>query len=67
MKMFGGGGGITALNELRNGAAGLIPGVGFNEIFIDAWDKWTSGDTDSAASIIQKGRQVGEGCLRQRA
>ena len=53
-KMFGGGGGITALSELRNGAAGLIPGVGFNEIFIDAWHKWTSGDTDSAASIIKK-------------
>ena len=32
-RMFGGGGGITVLSELRNGAAGLIPGVGFNEIF----------------------------------
>ncbi len=53
--MFGGGGGITAFGELRNGAAGLIPGVGFNEIFIDAWDKWRGGDPDGTAGIIQKG------------
>lgn len=57
-RMFGGGGGVTALSELRNGAAGLIPGVGFNEIFIDAWDKWTSGDADAAADIIQKGDKL---------
>ncbi len=57
-RMFGGGGGITALSELRNGAAGLIPGVGFNEIFIDAWDKWTSGDADAAADIIHKGNKL---------
>ncbi|MCY4539073.1 MAG: dihydrodipicolinate synthase family protein [Chloroflexi bacterium] len=53
--MFGGGGGISALGELQNGAAGLIPGVGFNEIFIDAWDKWSSGEPDTAAAIIQMG------------
>ncbi len=57
-RMFGGGGGVTALSELRNGAAGLIPGVGFNEIFIDAWHKWTSGDADAAADIIQKGNKL---------
>ncbi len=54
-KMFGGGGGITVLEELRNGAAGLIPGVGFNEIFLAAWDKWKSGDTEAAEAIIMKG------------
>ena len=53
--MFGGGGGITALGELQNGAAGLIPGVGFNEIFIAAWDKWRGDEADAAAGIIQKG------------
>lgn len=53
--MFGGGGGITALSELQNGAAGLIPGVGFNEIFINAWDKWCSGDPDGTAGVIQAG------------
>ena len=53
--MFGGGGGITALDELRSGAGGLIPGVGFNEIFLAAWDKWTQGDTDAVADIIKAG------------
>ena len=53
--MFGGGGGITVMSELRNGAAGLIPGVGFNEIFLQAWDKWTRGDERAAARIIESG------------
>ena len=53
--MFGGGGGITALDELRSGAGGLIPGVGFNEIFLAAWDKWTGGDADAVAAIISQG------------
>lgn len=56
--MFGGGGGITALSELRNGAAGLIPGVGFNEIFIAAWRKWTGGDAQAAAAIMQNGDRL---------
>jgi len=54
-KMFGGGGGITVLEELRNGAAGLIPGVGFNEVFLAAWDKWNSGETETAEAIIKQG------------
>ena len=54
-KMFGGGGGITVLEELRNGAAGLIPGVGFNEIFLSAWDRWKRGETEAAEAIILKG------------
>ena len=54
-KMFGGGGGITVLSELRSGAAGLIPGVGFNEVFLAAWEKWINGDADGAAAIIQGG------------
>lgn len=52
-KMFGGGGGITVLGELRSGAAGLIPGVGFNEIFLAAWDKWTQGNAEGTATIIK--------------
>ena len=58
VRMFGGGGGITVLNELRNGAAGLIPGVGFNEIFLAAWDKWTRGDADATAGIIDAGNAL---------
>ena len=53
--MLGGGGGITVLEELRNGAAGLIPGVGFNEIFLAAWDKWKTGETVAAEAIIKRG------------
>lgn len=53
-KIFGGGGGITVLDELRNGAAGLIPGVGFNEIFLAAWERWTIGDQAAAEDIIQR-------------
>ena len=56
--MFGGGGGISALDELRSGAGGLIPGVGFNEIFLAAWDKWTQGDVDAAAGIIARGEPL---------
>ena len=57
-RMFGGGGGITVLDELQSGAAGLIPGVGFNEIFLEAWEKWTLGDTDAVGSIIQAGQAL---------
>ena len=54
-RMFGGGGGITVLAELRSGAAGLIPGVGFNEIFLAAWDAWQRGDEAAVERIIQGG------------
>ena len=52
-KMFGGGGGITVLTELRNGAAGLIPGVGFNEVFLEAWSAWSNDDQETATQILQ--------------
>jgi len=45
----------AVLEELRNGAAGLIPGVGFNEIFLSAWDKWKRGETEAAEAIIKLG------------
>lgn len=54
-RMLGGGGGITVLEELRNGAAGLIPGVGFNEVFLAAWDKWKRGETEPAEEVIANG------------
>ncbi len=57
-RMFGGGGGITVLSELRNGAAGLIPGVGFNEIFLDAWERWRAGDDSATANIIETGNAL---------
>ncbi len=57
-RMFGGGGGITVLSELENGAAGLIPGVGFNQIFLAAWAKWCAGDSAGAAAIIAGGQAL---------
>lgn len=50
--LFGGGGGITLLPELRAGANGAIPGVGFNEIFLQAWTAWESGDEGEAERLI---------------
>ena len=64
-RMFGGGGGITVLNELRNGAAGLIPGAGFNEIFLAAWDRWTTGDDAATAGVIERWQCLDQSCLRQ--
>ena len=57
-RMFGGGGGITVLDELRSGAAGLIPGVGFNEIFLAAWGAWKQSDADATEAIIKKGEAL---------
>ncbi len=57
-RMFGGGGGITVLDELRSGAAGLIPGVGFNEIFLAAWEKWLGGDEAAVVNIIERGQAL---------
>ena len=50
--LFGGGGGITFLDELRAGATGLIPGVGFNERFVDAWAAWVAGDVARAEALV---------------
>ena len=57
-RMFGGGGGITVLDELRSGAAGLIPGVGFNEIFLAAWGAWKQSDADATEAVIKKGEAL---------
>jgi dihydrodipicolinate synthase/N-acetylneuraminate lyase len=50
--LFGGGGGITFLDELRAGASGLIPGVGFNERFLAAWSAWNDGDAGRAEELL---------------
>jgi 4-hydroxy-tetrahydrodipicolinate synthase len=52
--LLGGGGGINLPAELRAGASGVIPGVGFNECFIDVWAKWTQGDEAQAEAILRK-------------
>lgn len=50
--LFGGGGGITLLPELRAGANGLIPGVGYNDYFVKAWRAWQAGDATEAQRLI---------------
>lgn len=44
VRMFGGVGGISLREELEVGAAGLLPGVCFNEFFVDVWAAWTADD-----------------------
>ena len=51
--LFGGGGGITFYDELRVGAAGLLPGVGFNEYFTQIWTAWQSGDYRGVAETLR--------------
>ena len=52
--LFGGVGGIALQEELRAGAGGLLPGVGFNEYFIRVWAAWTRGDQSEADSILRE-------------
>ncbi len=42
VRLFGGVGGISLREELEVGAAGLLPGVGFNEFFVEVWAAWTA-------------------------
>ncbi len=58
VSLFGGGGGITVIDELRAGANGLIPGVGFNEIFMAIWQAWERGDTLAAETILQQAQPL---------
>ncbi len=46
--------------ELDGSAAGLIPGVGFNEIFLAAWGKWRAGDRAGATDIIAGGQALAQ-------
>src|SRR5205814_1274896 len=40
------------LDELRAGASGLIPGVGFNERFLAAWAAWEEGNLARAEELL---------------
>jgi 4-hydroxy-tetrahydrodipicolinate synthase len=56
VKHFGGIGGLTLREELAAGAAGLLPGVGFNEFFQQVWAAWLKEDhatVDSALVRLQ--------------
>jgi dihydrodipicolinate synthase/N-acetylneuraminate lyase len=51
--LFGGVGGITFIDELEAGAAGVIPGVGFNEVFIQAWVAWQAGNKTEVKRLLE--------------
>lgn len=52
--LFGGVGGIALQEELKAGASGLLPGVGFNEYFLRVWEAWTKGDTAQADNLLRQ-------------
>jgi dihydrodipicolinate synthase/N-acetylneuraminate lyase len=52
VKLFGGVGGVTFIDELDVGVAGVIPGVGFNEVFKHAWTAWNAGDREAVRAIL---------------
>ena len=58
--LFGGVGGIALQEELAAGAAGLLPGVGFNEYFVSVWRAWEAGDRVKSDSILQEAQPLVE-------
>ena len=50
--VFGGVGGIALLEELRAGAAGVLPGVGFNEYFVDVWKAWRANNVLAVEAVL---------------
>ncbi len=52
--LFGGVGGISFFEELEVGVAGVIPGVGFNEVFQMAWRAWQEGDKAQVHEVLTK-------------
>ena len=58
VRMFGGVGGISLREELEVGAAGLLPGVGFNEFFVDVWAAWTRDDKMRVDDILLRAQPL---------
>lgn len=56
--LFGGVGGIALQDELRAGASGLLPGVGFNDVFYSAWEAWQAGDHDAARRVLTQAQPL---------
>ena len=52
VKLFGGVGGLNLREELEVGASGLLPGVGFNEFFVEAWAAWIADDKMRVDEIL---------------
>jgi len=71
VKLFGGVGGIALRDELRAGAAGLLPGVGFNEagllpgvgfneFFMRVWEAWEAGNYDAVEATLGQAQELVE-------
>lgn len=56
--MFGGVGGLGLREEFQAGAAGLLPGCGFNEFFVQAWASWVIGDAAQTDDILKHGQPL---------
>lgn len=52
--LFGGVGGLMMREELEAGAAGLLPGVGFNELFLDVWAGWEADDLERVDVVLSR-------------
>lgn len=60
VNLFGGVGGISLRDELREGAAGLLPGVGFNEYFLRVWAAWEANNLLDVESILGEAQTLVE-------
>ncbi len=58
--LFGGIGGINLREELEAGAGGLLPGVGFNEFFLEAWAAWEREEPFMVDDILRRAQPLVE-------
>lgn len=58
--MFGGVGGIALRDELKSGAGGLLPGVGFNDFFMNVWTAWEANDHEKVELILSEAQPLVE-------
>jgi dihydrodipicolinate synthase/N-acetylneuraminate lyase len=56
--LFGGIGGLGMREEFQAGASGLLPGCGFNEIFIEVWQAWEAGNAADVDHILQEAQPL---------
>lgn len=57
-RLFGGIGGLGMREEFEAGASGLLPGVGFNEIFMRVWAAWAAGDKAEVDRILSEAQPL---------
>lgn len=58
VRMFGGVGGVTLREELAAGAAGLLPGVGYNEFFMEVWAAWEAEDLMHMDEVLARAQPL---------